>query len=162
MSSHSLSDDVHRQITLAIGAGRKIEAIKIYREATGAGLKESKDVIDAFVMEGIPNSKEEPSLQLGLPETEVSGGVSNLPDDVYRQILDAIGSRRKIEAIKIYRLATGASLRESKEFVEAINSKPKPDIEKSTPIHPGVQSSGCGSRAVLIVAVLIGVAILIW
>ncbi len=32
---------------LLIG-GRKIEAIKIYREATGAGLKEAKEVVDAL------------------------------------------------------------------------------------------------------------------
>ena len=29
-------------------AGRKIEAIKIYREITGLGLKESKDAVDAM------------------------------------------------------------------------------------------------------------------
>lgn len=37
------------QITQALAAGRKIEAIKIYREATGKGLKESKDFVDALI-----------------------------------------------------------------------------------------------------------------
>jgi len=32
----------------AIREGRKIEAIKCYREATGAGLKESKDFVEAL------------------------------------------------------------------------------------------------------------------
>ncbi len=27
-------------------AGRKIQAIKVYREATGAGLKDAKDAVD--------------------------------------------------------------------------------------------------------------------
>ncbi len=37
------------EITSALAAGRKIEAIKIYREATGKGLKEAKDFIDALI-----------------------------------------------------------------------------------------------------------------
>jgi large subunit ribosomal protein L7/L12 len=31
-----------------IARGKKIEAIKIYREATGVGLKEAKDAVDAI------------------------------------------------------------------------------------------------------------------
>jgi hypothetical protein len=38
-------------ITVALANGRKIDAIKIYREATGAGLKESKDAIEAFAVQ---------------------------------------------------------------------------------------------------------------
>ncbi len=34
------------EIKDALFAGRKIEAIKVYREATGQGLKESKEFID--------------------------------------------------------------------------------------------------------------------
>ena len=41
-----LTDETRDQINEAIFAGRKIEAIKLYREATGQGLKESKDFID--------------------------------------------------------------------------------------------------------------------
>lgn len=36
------------EISEAILAGRKIEAIKRYREATGEGLKDAKDVIDGI------------------------------------------------------------------------------------------------------------------
>ena len=35
-------------IRQALFCGRKIEAIKVYREATGKGLKESKEFIDAL------------------------------------------------------------------------------------------------------------------
>ena len=35
-------------ITTALRAGNKIEAIKLYREATGFGLKESKDEVEAI------------------------------------------------------------------------------------------------------------------
>lgn len=46
-----LNDETRDQITQAIFAGRKIEAIKLYREATGQGLKESKDFIEALTVE---------------------------------------------------------------------------------------------------------------
>lgn len=42
-------------IAHALAAGRTIEAIKIYRDATGKGLKDSKDFIDAL----IPKLKEQ-------------------------------------------------------------------------------------------------------
>ncbi len=34
----------------ALAAGRKIEAIKIYRSATGLGLKESKQFVDSLIV----------------------------------------------------------------------------------------------------------------
>jgi len=37
-----------REIQQHIFAGRAIQAIKLYREATGGGLKESKDAMDAY------------------------------------------------------------------------------------------------------------------
>ena len=43
-----LTDDQKQEILEYLVKGQKIEAIKVYREATGAGLKEAKDVIDAW------------------------------------------------------------------------------------------------------------------
>jgi hypothetical protein len=43
-----LSDDDVVRINDALFAGRKIEAIKLYRDSTGAGLKEAKDFVDAL------------------------------------------------------------------------------------------------------------------
>jgi hypothetical protein len=53
-----LSDDQRTQMTELLFIGHKINAIKIYRGATGAGLKESKDFVDAL----------EASLQQTMPE----------------------------------------------------------------------------------------------
>ena len=36
----------------ALGRGKAIEAIKIYRSATGAGLKEAKDAVDVMMRDG--------------------------------------------------------------------------------------------------------------
>lgn len=39
-----------------IQAGRKIEAIKVYREATGAGLAEAKEAVERMVDRGAPGT----------------------------------------------------------------------------------------------------------
>jgi ribosomal protein L7/L12 len=41
-----LSDDALKSLTKALMQGRKIEAIKLYREFSGLGLKESKDAAE--------------------------------------------------------------------------------------------------------------------
>ena len=40
-------DGLTPQVRAAIAANRKIEAIKLYREETGAGLREAKEFIEA-------------------------------------------------------------------------------------------------------------------
>ena len=46
MKDNQLSEDQLNEISDAIVARNKIHAIKIYREATGAGLKEAKEAIE--------------------------------------------------------------------------------------------------------------------
>jgi hypothetical protein len=43
-----LTDEQRTAMTELLFIGHKLNAIKIYREATGAGLKESKDFVDAL------------------------------------------------------------------------------------------------------------------
>ena len=43
--------DIRSQIIACVHEGRKIEAIKLLREATGLGLKEAKDEIDRLFAE---------------------------------------------------------------------------------------------------------------
>lgn len=43
---------VQADIAQALRDGRKIEAIKLYREATGVGLKEAKDYVDTIERRG--------------------------------------------------------------------------------------------------------------
>jgi len=40
--------DVPGEVTDAIRAGKKIQAIKLYRDSTGIGIKEAKDFIEEF------------------------------------------------------------------------------------------------------------------
>jgi ribosomal protein L7/L12 len=45
------SDDVWEHIDEVLAEGKKVMAIKLYREMTGAGLKEAKQVIDDYIAE---------------------------------------------------------------------------------------------------------------
>jgi ribosomal protein L7/L12 len=84
--------------------GNRIEAVKAYREATGASLSEANDVVDRI--EGRMNGTQE---------------ADRAPDsDLRSRVIDLLREGRKIEAIKIYRDATGEGLKEAKDAVEAI------------------------------------------
>jgi len=85
--------------------GRKIEAIKLYRDLTGAGLKEAKDAVEALERDGsLPTTRDAPS--------------SDDPD-----VLELLRAGQKIRAIKLYRDKTGAGLAESKNVVETLARK---------------------------------------
>jgi large subunit ribosomal protein L7/L12 len=105
--------------------GRKIEAIKLYRNMTGAGLKEAKDAVEALERDGSLPNRDKP----------MSGGDAD--------ILDLLRGGQKIRAIKLYRDRTGSGLAEAKEAVEA--------LARANSIPAG--SSGCGS-AVLSFAII--------
>ncbi len=80
-------------------AGRKIEAIKQYRAATGAGLAEAKDAVEALV---------------SVPSRESDGSPFE------SEILSFLKQGQKIAAIKLYREHTGVGLKEAKDFIEAL------------------------------------------
>ncbi len=44
----NLTDEQWEQIDVELYAGKKIEAIKLFREYSSAGLKEAKDVLDDY------------------------------------------------------------------------------------------------------------------
>jgi hypothetical protein len=50
-SSGSLSDDLMDEILDAVHAGRKLEAVKLYKEATGSSLADSKQAIENLTRE---------------------------------------------------------------------------------------------------------------
>ena len=65
-------------------------------------------------------------------------------------IEEALASGRKIEAIKIYREATGKDLKEAKEFIEAfVEIQKERDPEGYAMISAGSQRKGCGSMMLL-------------
>jgi ribosomal protein L7/L12 len=97
--------DLEGHVRTLMAEGRKIEAIKVYREATGAGLKEAKDAVEGL---------------------DLRGGLSHQLDvgeDFEPQLLSLLEQGQKIRAIKVYRERTGVGLKEAKDAVEALGRR---------------------------------------
>ena len=90
------------ELRALMAAGRKIEAIKQYRAATGAGLADAKNAVEALERAG------------SLPPRE---SVDSSFED---KILSLMKQGKKIGAIKLYREKTGVGLKEAKDFIEAL------------------------------------------
>ena len=136
------SDDKLFALRDLIATGRKIEAIKLYREQTDCGLKEAKDAVEAM----------EESMRSGAP---VSFPVNSSPppasvvspDDQFGQLHGHIFAGQKIQAIKLYREASGVGLKEAKEAVEAMEA----NLRREQPHRfQTVQGKGCGAGMLLL------------
>jgi len=109
-----------RDVIDALRRGAKIEAINLYREATGTGLAEAKSVVEAL----------EQSLRTGqLPEE-----VAMLPDDLEHALIEDLRSGKFIHAIKRYRDATGSDLYDSKQAMEALAHRQGIPVASPMPI----------------------------
>lgn len=75
-----------------------------------------------------------------------------------REILELLADGKKIGAIKVYRDATGAGLREAKGFVEDLIDQLPEDARGG--LSGASQKSGC-SAALVLIAALIAAASLI-
>ena len=122
-----IPENKRRELLELIGQGRKIDAVKVYREVTGLGLKEAKDAVEA--MGFAPQDPLSGGLRNPPPPAGASPStLSNLSSAQQGSIRELIRQNRKIEAIKLYREATGLGLKESKDAVEAMEtSVPAPE-----------------------------------
>ncbi len=103
-----LTDDQISKLLYELRAGRKLAAVKLYKEWTGSSLLVAKNSVES------------------LAEGKVKSGddlYSNLDEKVMDDVLDAIQKGDKLEAVKRYKESSGASLMESKEFVERLMSE---------------------------------------
>jgi ribosomal protein L7/L12 len=96
-SVHGNAGDLDEQISQLLQAGQKIEAIKLYRERTGAGLAEAKQAVEQM-------------------QVDVVFAETNLEE----QLLNLLRQGEKIAAIKAYRERTRSGLKEAKETIEAL------------------------------------------
>ncbi|NJO05185.1 MAG: hypothetical protein HC876_06470 [Chloroflexaceae bacterium] len=92
--------------------GQKIQAIKLYREYTGAGLKESKDAIEAYERTFFSG----PYSDSALAATPFQADEADILPELY----DLLRTGNKIEAIKVYRDHTNMGLQEAKDRVEQL------------------------------------------
>lgn len=86
--------------------GDKIEAIKITRERTGLSLKDAKEAIEAHLVNPRRNA------------TSVTAHESPQLRQIPRAAIIALENGRLVEAVKHYREANGAGLKDSKEALE--------------------------------------------
>ena len=101
--SNTTSENWREHVADLLRHGHKIEAIKVYREATGAGLAEAKTFVE--------------ELQRTLRTGTLPGETST---DLEAELLAHLRAGGKIEAIKRYREATRSSLKEAKDAVEGL------------------------------------------
>ena len=130
------SNSLDGRVLTLLSGGRKIEAIKLYRDVTGAGLKEAKDAVEALERDG--------SLPPQRAQAASGPGVDNA------EILELLRAGQKIRAIKLYRERTGSGLADAKNAVEA--------LARAEGLPVG--GSGCGSAALSILAIALVVAYL--
>jgi large subunit ribosomal protein L7/L12 len=117
--------DLEGRVRTLMAEGRKIEAIEVHREVTGAGLKEAKDAVEGL---------------------DLSGGLSHRLDvgqDIEPELLSLPEQGRKIRAIKVYRERTGVGLKEAKDAVEALGRR-----------H-GIVPKGAGCAGLLLLALIL-------
>jgi ribosomal protein L7/L12 len=134
------SDDLER-VRAAMAAGHKIDAIKLYRQATGVGLAEAKEFVER--------------LELNPQTGAVPAG--KMSDATVDAIQEAIFSGQKIRAIKLYREASGAGLKEAKDFIEALEA----ELRRTDPTRfTAPAAKGCGT-AVIALALIAVVALLL-
>ena len=126
-------------IRAMIAGGNKIEAIKLLREATGLDLMRSKEAVEKLEAGVDPavflsrSPSPEPELHLTFPAVRA-----------------ALAAGHTIEAIKLYREATGCGLAEAKSAVDQM-AKESHDLPASSfPLPPPgalpsntAASSGC-------------------
>jgi len=99
-----LPADLEEKVHKLILGGKKIEAIKVVRLATGLGLKQAKDLVDGMAC--------------GVPRLTV-----HTHDDAMAEVRALIAECKKIEAIKLYREVSGLGLKEAKEQVEKMEKE---------------------------------------
>jgi ribosomal protein L7/L12 len=120
-------DDSLEQVRKLVASRRMIDAIKLYRTATGLGLKEAKDAIDRYAAGG----------PLEVAETSVPRAAAldpSAPEDA--EIMRLLEVGRKFEAVKVLRARSGLDLAAAKEAVDNLER----DLERKR----GTRSSRSG------------------
>ncbi|MGK0186771.1 MAG: ribosomal protein L7/L12 [Verrucomicrobiales bacterium] len=139
MPEEHLSEVQRQNIINCVRSGRKIEAIKIYREATGANLAESKQVIETLA-------------------ARISENAPSLANSGENEVAALLSQGNKIAAIKLYRKNTGAGLKEAKDKVEALAKS----LDIAQPPTTSRKASGCGTSVFMSIAFVALVSAILW
>jgi ribosomal protein L7/L12 len=95
----SLPDNVKEQVRFLAAQGQKVEAIMILKQLTNMGLKGAKDFVESM-----------------------AAGRSDPSNEEYTQTVEQLKALlrngKKIEAIELYRKASGVGLKQAKDHIE--------------------------------------------
>ena len=105
-----LTDAVRARVSREISAGHKINAIKIYREATGAPLADAKRAVDAWFV---------PGQGPGVRDAAASWTEGRLTDEGRARISELILAGRREDAMTVYAEATGATSSEAQAIIRS-------------------------------------------
>lgn len=103
-----LSEAVRARVSREISAGHKVNAMKLYREATGAPLPDAKKAIDSWFV---------PGRGPGVRDAAASWTEGRLTDEARSRISAMVEGGRRDEAISLYAEATGASNTEARAII---------------------------------------------
>ena len=98
------------QVAALARAGKKLDAIKLYRQLTNANLLDAKTAVEA-IQAGSPT----------LVNPTANTENASLTSEQNARVQQLMQSGQKIEAIKLYRQVTGVGLKEAKDAVEGMN-----------------------------------------
>lgn len=126
--------DPNADVIAALERGGKIEAIRVYRERTRAGLAEAKQAVEA--LEAGRNLEQRTTANADQSYFEL-------------QLVELLRQGQKIQAIKAYRERTGLGLKDSKDAVE--NTARKHGIPPKGP--------GCAGWIVLVIALAVAAGV---
>jgi ribosomal protein L7/L12 len=122
----SLPGAVRERVDLLLRQGKKIEAIKEVRAASGVGLKQAKDYVEGLEAGALPRGLDvfrPPTVAAATPAARMPIVLS---PDAEREVRREITAGNTIMAIKLVREATSAGLKECKDFVEGMAAGQQP------------------------------------
>jgi len=127
-----------------------INAIKLYREATGVGLAEAKDAVEEMARNEY---------------TKPPDGVRDRDNPVLESRIKSLLSRnRKIDAVKIYREEYGVSLKEAKDAVDRMQASMGSARSSKMPYESAISADPFADadnnrRRVVVLAVTVALAV---
>ncbi len=96
------------EIEQLLKAGKRAEALRRYREQTGASPTEARHALEA--------------LDMGLPGEALAASFTAPQAALEHEIRPLLRAGRKISAIRLYQERTGVSLREARQAIEALGA----------------------------------------
>lgn len=108
-ANNKIQGDLDTRIKNFILEGQMIKAVKEYRMATGAGLIEAKNYVDALAAA----IKEGKSIE-DYKKPELN------KEEIEAKVRELLSEGEKIKAVKVYREATGCDLLTAKKYVDSL------------------------------------------